>query len=270
MNIAASAHIYNPSYRQEQLQAISVEAKSYAAQTQDKSIVLQGETTEGPVVQVIPYEHRLSEHYLSKQRRVVTRRLRGLGRNGIFVTLTVNPRQYSSLIEAGQAANRQFNILMTEFRRKCDVKYVRITESQSANANVHLHVVLNVPWISYEWLREHWKLGHVWVEKVIGGSRRTLEWYMSKEMEKSLIKIDGNYTPTTLLLWATNMRYLSNSRSLDEHSETNSNGHWEYLGVFPSNLFPDSGGGRYPLADFAYFRDTRRGGRPKYPPYTGP
>jgi len=258
--IAELPHLYDPSYRKLQLNKIESEAVAYNSQTKQSIVVLKGRTEEGPVALAIPYITRLQPGYLRKSRSAVADRLRGLGVKGTFITLTVDPKQYVSLIEASKSANRQLNTLLTEIRREYPgMKYVAIRESQSENANVHIHMCVNIPYISHSWLAEHWKLGYVWVERVISGSRRTLEWYMRKEMDKSLSMIDGHYSPTMLLLWATGMRYLSNSRSLDVQKEkTNSNGFWEYVGVFPAWMIPDQGGGMFPYDDFAYMADLCR------------
>lgn len=90
----------------------------------------------------------------------------------------------------------EFNLIFDKFMKRLNynvfhtkkkiLKYVAVLEKQKRGA-YHAHILLfNLPFIEYAKLKEIWKLGSVWINKVDVDSKDNRGRYITKYMEKGM------------------------------------------------------------------------------------
>lgn len=255
-SITKEFHLYEPGFRADEVKRVQSYAEAYKRDTSAKVIALRSK--EDNSVIALDYVSRLDDTYRQQTRRKIEDLVdRMPDREGHFITLTIDPKQYMSLYETGKAGNAALNRVMSALRAAHpNLAYVCIREYQEASANIHFHIaVTGIPGSSNElrkWLVSEWREGFVWVENCYKGSRNGLGYYMSKELSKSLRKGEyGQPGVTIALLWATRQRYLSFTRSLLETNSKEILDAYEYLGVFSTAKYGISPG-RYDSNEWDY------------------
>jgi hypothetical protein len=220
-------------------------AQAYVGDVSGKTIVLV-DPSEKEII-YLPYRTRFDEDYGKR----IARKLKGIGfTEGIFLTLTLNPRLFSTLHEAYVSMISGFNKIITAVRKRYPnfKGYVRVVEFQESG-NPHLHVLLfGVDFVPVEWIRELWEeryqLGTQINVKRIDNQKGAIRYIMkyllkafkgesSEEVEKANMQ--------KALLWALNSRGWAVSKSLislisNRLTQTKSSGFWVYLGVYPIDV----------------------------------
>lgn len=219
-------------------------AKSYVKKVKDRAIVLRNIETDE--IKVIPYFTRFSDGYYKK----AMSKLKSLhGDRGVFLTLTIDPKRFTSLEHAYTNLQRGWNRLLTMLRKRHrHLEFVKIVEFQKSGSP-HLHVLFfGIPrLIDANELREFWdkKYGEgtfVNLKPLHNGSNRVISYlvkYMRKYLEIPDVEFHGTDGLTDApafqqlaLSWALNLRAFSTSRGILDKPLSNSNGFWEFLGVF--------------------------------------
>lgn len=226
--------------------------REYASDVKDKGIVLREK--DGERVLVIPYYTRFSDGFYDR----VVKRLRRLITfdSAIFLTLTLDPKRFSSLMDATNELTKGWNKLLSAWRHNKDSipgwtgSFIRSVEFQESG-NPHLHVILlGAKWVDLIWLRDKWEnrygLGtFVRSEKISNNHRKVIRYitaYLMGYKGRELVNRDQFDTSRFVhlaLLWSTDKRAYAMSHSIFNVSKTNSNIRvvlWEYLGVFPLSL----------------------------------
>jgi len=212
--------------------------KQYLSSTQDKAIVLFNEDEDRWIS--IPYMTRFQKKYLRK----VSKRLSNISiASGYFLTLTVDPKCFTNIVEASKDLNHAWNRLKSALQKKYGkgLKFLRVLEFgmgkrkgisfENATHLPHLHIVISgIPYLDYDWLQSVYPY-RIEAQKIRGSV--DLNSYVSKYVRKGLCV---NYTDNLLypaLYWLTNCRLYSVSRGLlPPFSPQISTGVWEYLGVY--------------------------------------
>ncbi|MEM4067324.1 MAG: hypothetical protein QXV17_10755 [Candidatus Micrarchaeaceae archaeon] len=191
-------------------------ANEYKREIHDKEIILIRE--EDQKLLKIPYITRFSNQYKEKQLKKIrefTNSLKKTGESAMFLTLTIDPKLFTSINEMHQAIKKEFHKLYHAIKRNKTFVIGKITgyivvEELQKNLNPHLHVVLRgAEFINADYIRSLWHIGtFVFVERIyrIGGIVSYLGKYISKNIKSENW---GN-----IILWALNARIISNSLSL--------------------------------------------------------
>jgi len=215
-------------------------ALNYVVDVSGKTIVLVNPSDKK--IMYLPYRTRFDYDYAKR----IARKWKKIGyREGIFLTLTLDPKRFSSLAQAYTALLWGWNKISTAIRKKFPcVEFARVVEFQESG-NPHLHVlVFGVNFIAIEWIRKLWEekyqLGTQINVKRIENSKGAIR-YLLKYLLKAF---EGNTEETVqkafrqkALLWALNSRGWAVSGSLislisNRLIQTNSVSFWVYLGVF--------------------------------------
>lgn len=210
----------------------------YLSSTEDKAIVLFNADTDTWVS--IPYLTRFQKKYLRK----VSKRLSNISiASGYFLTLTIDPKCFTNIIEASKDLNIAWNRLKSALQKKYGkgLKFLRVLEFgtgkrkgvsfENATHLPHLHIVISgITYLDYDWLQSVYPY-RIEAQKIRGSV--DLNSYVSKYVRKGLCV---DYTDNLLypaLYWLTNCRLYSVSRGLlPPFSPHVSSGVWEYLGVY--------------------------------------
>jgi len=191
----------------------------------------------------LPYLTRFDWDYAKR----VARKWKKIGhREGIFLTLTLDPKRFSSLAQAYGALLWGWNKISSAMRKKFPgVEFARVVEFQESG-NPHLHVlVFGVNFIAIEWIRKLWeeryRLGEQINVKKIENEKGAIRYLL-----KYLLKAFAGNTDDTIakanrqkaLLWALNSRGWAVSGSLislisNRPIQTNGDSGWLFLGAFP-------------------------------------
>lgn len=220
-------------------------ATSYVKKVRDRAIVLRNvETNE---IKVIPYFTRFSDGYYEK----AMKKLKELHADrGVFLTLTIDPKRFTSLKQAYDELQKSWNKLLSMLRKRHRrLEFVKIVEFQKSGSP-HLHVLFfNIPrLIDANELRAFWDKQYgegtfVYLKSLHNGSNRVIAYllkYMRKYLDSPAVEYcgAGGMTDATpfqqlALSWALNLRAFSTSRGIfNPLPLNNSNGTWEFLGIF--------------------------------------
>ena len=201
-------------------------------------------------VLILDYTTRFSKVYYRIQQRNFKKIRRSQFHNCKHLTLTIDPKQFSSLSHAYKSINKRFSFLIKELREADpNLSYIKTVEFQKSG-NPHLHVLLfNTKRLSITWIRRIWKIGR---QVRIDDFGKNIEFgmrYILKYITKT-----GKNDHNVILKWALRSRSFSISRNvmLDSSSKTNSTFFWEYWGCFDA-FWVDLPAGFHDLADVEKF-----------------
>lgn len=193
---------------------------------------------------MIPYRTRFSsEYYRDKARRI---RKEINFETAMFLTLTIDPKEFNSLNQAYRAIRKAWHKLANTIAkdqqrgvghvRAWDGRYLLAVEFQQSGSP-HLHIVLaGCRWLDADWVRENWHVGTFVRTDFIHDNRAKVVHYITKYMTKAT---DGAELPLrhVALLWALNAKAFSTSRrifnSVLEQMRQNREIEWFYLGSWP-------------------------------------
>jgi len=180
---------------------------SYLEDCERKVLVFKSPDDE---IVVKRYTHRFQKSYLRKARHkleVIFRNASVRYKEGVFLTLTMDPKRYSSLYEAARLISKAWNRFMSWLRKRVGFRprYVAVLEWQDSG-NPHLHVVL----FGISRIEDHYKLteylkrigfgevhweyqvvnnGGSWVWKNKSSKPRGLSYSVLDYLEKYLYKV---------------------------------------------------------------------------------
>jgi hypothetical protein len=235
-------------------------AKGYAQKVRDKAIVLRN--TETDAVKVIPYYTRFSDGYY---RKAIKKLKKLYADDAVFLTLTLDPKRFTSLDDAYSNLQKGWNRLLTMLRKRVKTKganplltkganplpFVKVVEFQK-NGSPHIHALfLGVSrLIDADELRAFWdkKYGEgtmVCLKRIKNDGRQVVAYltkYIKKYLDTPDIEFEGNDGLTDAkaftqlaLAWSLNLRAFSVSRGILDCPMNISNfyaGKWEFLGCF--------------------------------------
>jgi hypothetical protein len=191
----------------------------------------------------LPYLTRFDWDYAKR----VARKWKKIGhREGIFLTLTLDPKRFSSLAQAYGSLLWGWNKIASAMRRKFpQIEFARVVEFQESG-NPHLHVlVFGVNFIAIEWIRKLWEekyeLGtQINVKKIENekGAIRYLLKYLLKAFTGKTPDENDKALKQKALLWALNSRGWAVSGNLislisNRPIQTNPSSDWVFVGAFP-------------------------------------
>jgi len=196
-------------------------------------------------VKYLPYRTRFDLDYGKR----IARKWKKIGfREGIFLTLTLDPKRFSSYYQAYFALLRGWNKISTAIRRRFPgfQGFARVVETQESG-NPHLHVlVFGVDFIAIEWIRKLWEekyeLGNqINVKKITndkGAIRYLLKYLLKSFTGKTVDEMDRAFSQKALL-WAVNSRGWAVSGNLvclisNRLIQTKPCSDWVFLGAFPA------------------------------------
>jgi hypothetical protein len=221
---------------------VLVYAEQYVQDVKSKTIVLVN--FEEQKIMYLPYRTRFDDDYGKR----IARKWKKIGFTvGIFITLTLNPRLFSSLYEAYTSLIKGLNKMITAIRKRYPnfKGYARVVEFQESG-NPHIHILLfGVDFIPIEWIRELWEeryqLGtQINVKRIENqkGAIRYLIKYLLKAFRGKSNEEVQKANMQKALLWALNSRGWAISKALfslisNRPTQTQSSGYWVYLGVYP-------------------------------------
>jgi len=217
-------------------------AVGYLLDVKDKVLVLINHQKQD--IKFLPYLTRFDPDYAKR----VARKWKRIGfREGIFLTLTLDPKRFSSFSQAYTALLWGWNKISTAMRKKFPQSqgYARVVETQESG-NPHLHVlVYGVNFIAIEWIRKLWeeryRLGEqINVKKIENdkGAIRYLLKYLLKAFAGSTEDEVQKAFRQKALLWAVNSRGWAVSGNLvclisNRPIQTGLGSGWIFLGAFP-------------------------------------
>ena len=185
----------------DRLQEVENYARLYARAVHDKKVVL--ERSDGRKILVIDYITRFSEKYAERTRVKLSkiaklfdevRKVKGVYAN--FITLTIDPSKFYSLMDAHKSLSREFNKFHTALKKKLERKghavlfHLKHVEIGKKNNLAHIHVIYitTMKYIPAEWLHEIWKAGRqikaIYFDNVGRGIN-----YVSKYLRKNLMGV---------------------------------------------------------------------------------
>jgi len=117
----------------------------YLEDTEDRFLLLRHRDEEDRFL-VLPYAHRFLKRRLKEHSRrvdVIFAQASESFSEGVFLTLTMDPKRYSSLVDAMRKLSLAWNRFMSRLRKVYGFRppYIRVLEFQDSG-NPHLHVVL--------------------------------------------------------------------------------------------------------------------------------
>ena len=195
-------------------------------------------------IKYLPYLTRFERDY---GKRIARKWKKISYREGIFLTLTLDPKRFFSFSQAYTALLWGWNKISTAMRKKFPqiIGYARVVELQESG-NPHLHVLIfGADFIAIEWIRKLWEekygLGTQINVKKIENEKGAIRYLL-----KYLLKAFAGNTEDTVqkafrqkaLLWAVNSRGWAVSAALvslisKRPIQTNPLSGWVFLGAFP-------------------------------------
>jgi len=217
-------------------------ARGYVQDIKGKTLVLINHQKKD--IKYLPYLTRFDYDYAKR----IARKWKRIGyREGIFLTLTLDPKRFCSFEQAYRAMIKGWNKISTAMRKKFPQfkGYARVSELQESG-NPHLHALLfGVDFIAVEWIRQLWeetyKLGNQINVKKIENDKGAIRYLL-----KYLLKAFAGNNEDTIqrafsqkaMFWAVNSRGWAVSGALvslisDRPIQTNPLSGWVFLGAFP-------------------------------------
>jgi hypothetical protein len=216
-------------------------ATGYLLDIKNKTLVLINHQKKD--IKFLPYITRFDADYAKR----IARKWKKIGhREGIFLTLTLDPKRFSNLAQAYESLLWGWNKISSAMRKKFpQIEFARVVEFQESG-NPHLHtLVFNVNFIAIEWIRKLWEekyqLGtQINVKKIENekGAIRYLLKYLLKAFVGKTEEESVKAFRQKALLWALNSRGWSVSGSLislisQRLIQTSGDAGWVFLGAFP-------------------------------------
>jgi len=244
--LVANKRVKKPSFSYDDawgaMDEVTALANGYVEDINNKTLVLINHQKKD--IKYLPYLTRFDYDYA---KRVARKWKKIRFREGIFLTLTLDPKRFSSFSQAYTALLWGWNKISTAMRKKFPQSqgYARVVELQESG-NPHLHVlVYGVNFIAIEWIRELWEekygLGTQINVKKIENDKGAIRYLL-----KYLLKAFAGNTEDTVqkafrqkaLLWAVNSRGWAVSASLvclisQRLIQTNGDSGWLFLGAYP-------------------------------------
>ena len=217
-------------------------ANGYVLDITDKVLVLINHQKKD--IKYLPYLTRFDPDY---GKRIARKWKKISYREGIFLTLTLDPKRFFSFEQAYTALLWGWNKISTAMRKKFpEIKgYARVVELQEIG-NPHLHVLIfGANFIAVEWIRKLWEekyqLGtQIKVKEIVNdkGAIRYLLKYLLKAFSGKTDDTVAKAFRQKALLWAVNSRGWAVSGSLislisQRLIQTNPDSGWLFLGAFP-------------------------------------
>jgi hypothetical protein len=197
-----------------------------------------------------------SEYYPMHRRRIRDSIARQKIDTALFLTLTLDPKNFDSLAAAKEGVTHGWHKLQAAMLQALkrgtmareawgetaaiegwDGRYYLAVEFQSQEGNwtPHLHIVLvGCTFVSQAWVHslwtEKWRVGAIVNMERAYGNRSKAAWYATKYMTKG----ESSFTHRSLL-WSLNARAFTHSQGILDDSMTNFNsfgGQWEYIASF--------------------------------------
>ena len=224
------------------MDTVTALARGYVQDIKGKTLVLINHQKKD--IKYLPYLTRFDYDYAKR----IARKWKKIGfREGIFLTLTLDPKRFSSFAQAYDRLLWGWNKISTAINKKFPNAqgYARVVETQESG-NPHLHVLIyGVNFIAIEWIRKLWEekyqLGTQINVKKIENDKGAIRYLL-----KYLLKAFAGNTEDTVqkafrqkaLLWAVNSRGWAVSASLislisNRPIQTNPLSGWVFLGAFP-------------------------------------
>jgi len=170
-------------------------------------------------------------------------------KDGVFLTLTTDPSQFSSIYEATMAISWAWNSFMSWLQKKLGRRppYIKVLEFTKKGLP-HLHIIFfDVSYIADHFeITEEWnRLGQGIINYVYGIVNKDGNWHWRKKrpqgggrsvkqyLKKYLLKtMSTNALGTLALYWATNKRFYTTSRILGKKLRyEHRTGEWEFFGT---------------------------------------
>jgi len=224
------------------MDAVTALARGYVQDIKGKTLVLINHQKKD--IKYLPYLTRFDYDYAKR----IARKWKKIGfREGIFLTLTLDPKHFFSFEQAYSRLLWGWNKISTAIRKKFPQSqgYARVVETQESG-NPHLHVLIyGVNFIAIEWIRKLWEekyqLGtQINVKKIENdkGAIRYLLKYLLKAFAGSTEDTIAKAFSQKALLWAVNSRGWAVSGNLislisQRLIQTNPDSGWLFLGAFP-------------------------------------
>ena len=193
-------------------------AKGYVIDVSRKVLVLINREEEK--IKFLRYRTRFDADY---GKRIARKWKRIRYREGIFLTLTLDPKRFCSFAQAYSALEWGWNRIATAMRKRFPTikGYAKVVELQESG-NPHLHVLIfGVDFVPIEWIRQLWEeeyqLGtQINVKKIVNdkGAIRYLLKYLLKVFSGNGEEGEDKAFLQKALLWAVNSRGWSVSQSL--------------------------------------------------------
>ena len=180
-------------------------------------------------------------------------------RNGVFLTLTTDPSQFSSIYEATMAISWAWNSFMSWLQKRLGRRppYIKVLEFTQKGLP-HLHIVFfDVGYLAdHEEITEEWnRLGQgiinyeysivnrkgrwIWKKRKPQGGGRSVKQYLKKYLLKTMSMKD-TALGTLALYWATNKRFYTTARILQKRIKYfMKTGEWEFFGSYYYNELND-------------------------------
>jgi hypothetical protein len=138
---------------------LKIYANEYAYEVQDKIIILQCMYHPDEIIK-IPYITRFSDKYCKKINGKLYRikEVTQIFKKGLFLTLTINPNNFSNPSIMKETLSKAWNRLATLLKKKYGInlwiKTIEFTDSHIP----HLHIMFfHDTWLDVNWLRGLWK-----------------------------------------------------------------------------------------------------------------
>lgn len=217
--------------------------ESYVDDVKDKVILLENAFGSGEYL-ALPYFTRANRQYINK----VSRRLSPLKKvkQGVFMTLTTDPKLFCSLYDAHKSMMKNFHKLISFLneKHKHELQYVMVPEFTKSNI-IHLHVVF----LGIDYLIDQQELSEKWMKygqgKIVdvryfgqNHNRQGALHYIMKYIEKGWQKNNGMNSAHLSLLWSMNARGYSTSKNLLSVIECyRIPQEWKLMMIVPLDLF---------------------------------
>jgi hypothetical protein len=224
------------------MDTVTALAKGYLKDIADKTLVLLNHVKKD--IKFLPYLTRFDDDYAKR----IARKWKRIGyREGIFLTLTLDPKRFCSFDQAYRAMINGWNKISTAMRKNFpEIKgYARVVELQESG-NPHLHVLIfGADFIAIEWIRKLWEekyqLGtQIKVKKIENdkGAIRYLLKYLLKAFKGKTVDENDRAFSQKAMLWAVNSRGWAVSGNLislisQRLIQTNGCSDWVFVGAFP-------------------------------------
>lgn len=229
-------------------------ARCYIESTTDKVIILRKMRTNEIIK--IPYLTRFSSKYYSSKAKTLVK-LASIERfeRGIFMTLTINPHNYSTEYEAKTAITKEVNRLITWIKKDSGIlkdwkeEYISVIEFQH-NGMPHYHILFfGATWADISRIREQYEryMGRgtffhiqyvkpIWRDGEDGKIHKTTAVHY---LLKYIFKAGKNFIHLALS-WALGTRAYNTSRGLIAHIFNRRHriiqtAKWEYWGAYPAD-----------------------------------
>ena len=167
-------------------------------------------------------------------------------RDGVFLTLTLDPKKYPSRFDMWNEIKGEENRFLTSIFKKLGkrIKYFSTVEAQD-NGDPHLHILFLGVKRLMDWreVEKLWGLGHVWINRVDNGTEKGKHVknalaYMYKYITKAIDRRNHKNNLTQSLLWLFHVRSYSTSHGLVKPINDVTEGEMELLGLMRINGTP--------------------------------